>query len=158
MNFDDIELDLDVGITANLTHQSASAYFAAYPESFTFYAEKLPALWDLLRDDPIVVDQRSAPRVKILRDRKPKAEAYTLDMVEKIARGCTNRREFIRRHGGAYQYCKRNGIDVGQWLPIKHERLLAEACGLVALVGLDVAMRNADPAMRQWMRDHKDLL
>lgn len=158
MDFDEIDLDLDAGITANLTRESANAYFMAYPEAFAFYAEKLPALWDLLRDEPIVVNKRSAPRVKILRDRKLKAEAYTMELVERIARGCTSRREFNHKHSGAYQYCRRHGIDVGQWLPTKHERLLAEARGLVALVGLDVAMRNANSAMRQWLRDHKDSL
>lgn len=158
MDFDEIDLDLDAGITVNLTRESANAYFMAYPETYSFYAEKMPVLWELLNPEPVVIDQRSAPRIKILRDRKPKGEAYTMEIVERIARGCTSRREFIRRHGGAYQYCRRHGIDVGLWLPTKHERLMAEARGLVALVGLDVAMRNADPAMRQWMRDHKDLL
>jgi hypothetical protein len=155
MNFDEMDLDLDAGITCNITKPMANAHWQMYPEAYAYYAEKMPELWDLIAPEPLVLDWRGPPKIKVLRDPKDKAEAYTLEMVRDIAMGCRNRREFIRQHGGAYQYCKRHGIDISEWLPKKTDQRRTEVKGLITLLGWDSVYLASTPAIRQWMRDHR---
>jgi len=84
-----------------------------------------------------------------------KTESYTPAIVRNIALRCHNRQEFNHCHHGAYQYCKRHGIDISQWLPKKTDKRRAEVKGLIALMGWDSVYLASTPTIRQWMRDHR---
>ena len=142
---DEIEQCLEDGL--ELEPHEAMYWYKKYPENFTYYAER----YEYLR--PYII------KIKLPKGgRKPKSETITPEIVKRTALACTSRREFNQKHHGVYEYAKRHGIDVSEWLPTKHQKRLSEARALVSMFGYQLAMQVADPSLRAWIRNHKDIL
>ena len=141
MIYNDEELEQCLQDGLELEPDEAIYWLHKYPENYMHYMDRFPYL------------RKYVIQVKVKHERKPYPEYLTPQIVEQVARSCTNRREFIREHSGAYEYAKRHGIDVSQWLPTKSQKRLAEVRGLIALVGVE----NLNARDRQWWRNHKEM-